>query len=68
MSKPASKKDVEALASFFAVWWAVVVLAPRDNQAIRSYMAKLGFVEKRGPLALTQSGKRVLAIARGIHE
>jgi hypothetical protein len=65
---PLRVKDAEALASFFSVWWAVVVLEPGANRAVRAHMAKLGLVEKRGKLALTAAGKRALAVARAAYE
>lgn len=56
-------RQIEGLAYFFHFFWCVVALAPGKQRAIRGIMADFGLVEKKGPLALSRDGKRVLAFA-----
>jgi hypothetical protein len=53
-------RDVEALAEFWMIFWAATALNPGNCRSYRGTMASLGLVEKRGALALTPSGKRVM--------
>ena len=56
-----SERDTEALAGFFLIWWAALVLAPRNNREVRSVLVDLGLVKPKGRLALTERGERALA-------
>ena len=66
MKKPSTLSDhaTEAIAYYFAFWWAVVTLEPGKQRAVRSLMADMGLVEPKGPLALTRLGKQVLRFAQ----
>lgn len=57
-------RETEALVYFWSIFWCAVVLNPRGLQSYRATMASLGLVEKRGKLALTPLGKRVMAFAK----
>lgn len=57
-------KDVHAVCAFFSVFWAALVLNPRQQQTMRALMVRLGLVQKRGKLALTARGKRALAYSK----
>lgn len=53
-------KEFDALASFWAMFWAALVLNPRRLQNVRWMMVRLGLVKPRGRLALTPLGKRII--------
>jgi hypothetical protein len=61
-SQRLNSADIEALACFFAFFWAVVVLNPREQQSIRAIMRRLGLVRPKGKLALTSRGKRAAVV------
>lgn len=56
--------DIRATAQFFAIFWAVLVLAPRANQTLRATFKMLGLVKPQGALALSARGRRMLALAK----
>lgn len=66
LKAPESLKNREQkmLSQLFLFWWAVVVLAPGQQRQVRGLLAKLGFVERKGKLALTPMGRRTLAFAQ----
>ena len=53
-----SQRDAENLAKFFVPLWCVVVLNPRHQ--IRGFLRMAGLIEKKGPLVLSASGKRII--------
>lgn len=57
-------REIEGLAYFFAIWWAVVVLNPRGQQQMRALMVSFGLVKPRGRLALTAAGHRVMEFCK----
>lgn len=59
-----SDRDTEALAYVFAIHWCALVLSPGTQRLERSLFVRFGLVKERGPLALTATGKRVIAFCR----
>lgn len=65
--KPLYKRDVHAIAAFFAMHHGALSLktpAPRPNNIERLVMSMFGLIEKKGPYALTARGRRVIALAK----
>ena len=53
-------KEFDALASFWAMFWAALVLNPRNLRDVRGIMVSVGLVKPRGKLALTPMGRRIM--------
>lgn len=55
-----TKKEFDALASFWAMFLVALVLNPRNLREVRAMMVILGLVKPRGKLALTPMGRRII--------
>lgn len=57
-------KDIQALSTFFYIFWAASALNPKNLRNEISLMKYVGLVAKKGKLALTPAGKRAITEAR----
>ena len=55
-------REQEALAYFFYLLWAVVVLNPRHQ--LRWFMKSMGLVKPHGPLKLSRAGERIITFCK----